>query len=263
MFIPIWGLASLEIVRRYEDIKEDRAAVLAQALLSLLLLVFGTYNVVSLVNRTGLSELEGRIRWISMAGSLLTVILIFMLVAWGWSVRAGRAGLLLGLSTMLGVIMLSAAWSSSGLGRNPAAEAWLPSPFFKDADLLDNTLTQVSQRTAGDRTGVDLQVFAPGSDSIRWALRRHRNITYPNQLKADTRPSVMITSHEDITGAADNYTGQDMILEQWPAWRELTARDWMIWLLYRQAPMEDKHLFLWLRTDLVPGQEAVTIEGQP
>jgi hypothetical protein len=73
----------------------------------------------------------------------------------------------------------------------------------------------------------------------------------------------MITSHEDITGAADNYTGQDMILEQWPAWRELTARDWMIWLLYRQAPMEDKHLFLWLRTDLFPGQEAVTIEGQP
>ena len=49
------------------------------------------------------------------------------------------------------------------------------------------------------------------------------------------------------------YRGQDFILDVSPGWNQVLPYDWIGWLAYRQAPLVQKQVIVWARTDLFPG----------
>lgn len=253
VLIPVWALAALEFSRYLDFALEDRVEIFGVIAFTAILLGFAWMDL-NAMYFTPLPSPQGNIRLSLLIGALLLFVISIVLVGYGWSSRVARIGAAWGVMLILGLYTLGTAWGATGL-RNPSSlELWNSSPHVAQADLLSQTVNQISEWATGHVEDLPVTVFGVDSPALLWALRDHDPEVVPVLDPAST-PALVITPPQQTLELAATYRGQDFTWRQIPTWDALPAY-YLRWLTLRELPVQSEVLVLWVRSDLFIDSES-------
>ncbi len=263
--IPLMALAAREISRiRIRDY-DDWYISLGQMGIVFALLAFMWLNVSWLVNVNPgeLGVQDAQLHLAGIAGAALLIVVISVLVVWGWSLRAAISGLAGAIGVILVIFTLSGTFNAAGLGYAPAAELWRSSPYVQEGNFLKNSLGDVSEWNTGRRDWLDLSVIGLPSPALHWMLRDWKNVSFVEQVAPDAKPSLVITHDQKSLALGASYTGQSFALGQLVNWSKTLPSTWMNWFMFRTAIYDQDIVVLWVRSDLFPGAGPDTTPHYP
>lgn len=247
LLIPLWSLAALELARHTQVDSADRMETLGVMIFTVLLLAFAWMDLNAL-SLTPIQSEQGRIRLLLFVGALLLLILSVVLVGFGWSVVIARAGAVWGVTLMLGLYSLGAAWGATGLRNPTAVEAWTSSSPIAQADLLSRTVDEMSEWSTGQRGSLVMIITGVDSPALLWTLRNHV-LTVTQALDPASSPELIITPPQADLGLAAAYRGQDFSWRQTPIWDTIPS-SFLRFFLFHELPSTSETLVLWVRNDL-------------
>jgi hypothetical protein len=261
--LPLWGLAarSAERMLRLDDL-EDRLPTLGQALLTIILLVFGWFGLTALANPIQ-GNADMQLRLAAVAGAIILLACSMILITWGWSFQVMRKGFSLGLAVFLLIILVSNSVHSTGLGGKPAEEMWLTEGTLQSEDLLVKTVNDISEWRIGRTGGLEVVIVKFPSKALEWALRKLDSVQFVETLPPQTNPAMVITHGQQEISLSSSYRGQSLGWTENTPWTLLDPLGWLKWLAYRETPTETDSLILWVRSDLFPGGNTATGTTQP
>ncbi len=246
--IPLYSLAALELARYSRFPPEERRDVAGLILLTLLILVFAWLDLAGL-NWSPIPSPQASVRIWLLFGALFLLMLIFLLVAAGWSMRIARLGGMWGVCIALAVYTLASALGAAGLHGSDKPELWWLAGRPAQTELLTETAAQLSEWSTGADQALQVVIAGLDSPSLEWALRFHP-ITRVDTLDAASSPPIVITPVQENPGLAASYRGQDFVWRQTPAWASAQFGDWLRWITLRQMPATGESIILWARNDL-------------
>lgn len=251
VLIPLWALAAVEISHSlFTD--EHRVTHLVAVGLALLLCVFAVLGWINLLS-IGRYQVNVVIYWGIIIGAfLLGLIAVFLVIA-NWSVKEAKLGVVLSFCVLFGLQMISTTWGVAIVHQNGAQELWNIPPTTGQANLLMQTLTDLSSWNTGLRDQLEIVVLA-NSSALQWTLRDFPNVRFETTLPITESPPVVITlKGADEPRLAQEYRGQDFVWRLYPGWQGVFPPDFINWLAFRQAPPAQDQIILWARTDVFPG----------
>lgn len=261
--LPMITLAALGLAECLPVSPEDRLPVLGQAVLVFVLSIFIYNNIVGFTNAFQ-GNVDMTFRWIGLAGAVVVMAIITVLVGMGWSAQVAVKGLAWGAGIALFLLYVSCAFHAGGLTARSEAELLRLAPPFTDADLVTRTLRDTAQWRSN--TSQPPQVVVVGevdSPAVRWALRDLPNVTYSPALSPQSQAEILLTGKDSVPELEAGYRGQEMRLKRAPVWDLILPGEWLRWFVFRSAPLEEKTLILWVRTDLFPGGNPSNGGNQP
>ncbi len=229
-----------------------------QALLLVVLMSLLWYSLAS-ISRLQPGDENRMAHFIVIIGILALGALTTVLIQLGWSWNTARLGLAWGIFGGLVLFSISMLWGAAYLRPNQPQELWAPAPATGEADLFSATLGDLSSWNTGRLDSIDI-VSEVTNPSLRWILRDYPKVRYIDRSDLPARstetelPSILIThpAQETPTLAA-SYRGQDFIWSISPGWSGALPTDFISWLTFRQAPVQQETIILWARSDLFPG----------
>ena len=255
--IPLWAMASLELVRNVDIFPEERNEVLGVIFLTTFLWAFTWLDLSGLVwTPAGTSQYSLRF-WL-LIGVIFLFVLSLLLVAAGWSIRVAHIGGVLGLTIVLGLFGLGGTLGSAGFRGLANPELWWSQPVPLQADLLQATVRDISEWGVGDDFSAPVVIVGLDSPALEWTLRQHQ-VTVVEALDISSSPDFVITPFENDPVLVAAYRGQDFSWRQTPSWDVTLPGDWMRWVTLREMPQSGETIILWARDDLfidVPSQPA-------
>jgi hypothetical protein len=267
LILPLWGLAGRQAVRLIGHIDlQEWQPVLGQTVLSIVLVIFVAMNVVYFaVPRPPENSVEAPLRAAAIVGGLSLLVLITLLIGWGWGKDIAISGSTLGLGAVMLVFMFTQTWNVTGLGRNPGFEIWnsgASDGWRLNRTEIMQTIGNTSEYRLGDRNLLDVEVVGIQSDALRWALRNQRDVSFSEALSSSDASSIIITDNsvKDLKLTMP-YAGQGLVMQDAPAWSLMLSSEWLRWSFFRSAPTDQKQIILWVRGDLFPGANIIKREG--
>lgn len=269
VIIPLLTLAAFELARAFEMYAEERVEVGVVVLALLILLAYIWFDAAKIgldphgqLNSTMLPIFGNNVEikaapYIVLLGAFLILVLCVSFVAFGWSARTARLGMTWAFVLSLGVYTIAAAWSASGVRAQNGVEFWKPDQPPVQEKLLLSTIAEVSEFSMGHAQAQPVTVMGVNSPALEWALRDH-NVEMMSTLDQQAPPAIVITPVTNELGLPVAYRGQDFTWRQTLQWQNVTAPDWMRWLVYRQLPKENETIILWVRDDLFPDARQIS-----
>ena len=266
MLVPLWALAALDLARsRFPA--DGRVETLGALALTYIVLNFAWLDVIAIgyippemlaaIPRTLPFQMiqlpyevqQLLVRLALLVLSMLLLVLSLLLISLGWTADAARHGGRWGLVLALGIFTFSAAWNAAGMRIPEGAEMWRDGPVIVQADLLAETVRDLSEWNRGDDYAVPVAIVGLDSPALEWLLRAH-NLTVTSSLDGLDRPPLLVTPALTDPRLAAAYRGQDFVWRSAPAWSPLRADVWLVWLATRQLPQQSQAVLLWARDDL-------------
>lgn len=266
VMIPLWALAALELSHYLYWLPESREAI-GIGLLAALFLVFAwlDYTAIALdpTNPAYLTPTQiqygGNIllenlppmRYFLLIAVFLLLLVSMLMVALGWSVRTAHLASVWGLTIFLGLYALGMAWGATGLRTPQGWELWQDGPRPAQANLLRETVEQLSAWNGGDGQGQEVTLVGLNSPALEWLLRE-QNLHIVTGLDPLQTPPLVITTNQEGLNLSSAYRGQDFLWRQEPAWTTVDTYKWIHWSVFRKLPYTSETVILWVRTDLFP-----------
>jgi hypothetical protein len=250
--IPLWIIAAYTIEHLYSLAKKQSANYYLFSGIIVVLLLFSVLNLLSMMTSDP-GSVDFQLRFAIIAGTFIVIGLLGILLTWGWSVELAYSSILTGIMMLLFLYSFSAGWRSARLGSNADAELWFPDANFLDADLLQDSISQVSGLNTGDSKISDVAILEPASPVVKWILRNQEDVIYLNFLPKSISPDMVITKDADFPGLAASYTGQDFVFINSPQTQLYSIMDWLRWAIYRKTTSEKTYAYLWVKSDIFPG----------
>ncbi len=263
--IPLWGLAAIEL-SRYMDIEpQQRLIALGQAVLIVILLALFWLNLAGM-SQPATDESAYTLRLGVLLGIILLATVTTLLLGFGWSWQAASRGLVWGVSIGLGLYQISGMWNASFTPSAQQYRLWYPAPQVGQADLLMQTVTELSARTTGRYESIEI-ASAVDSPSLRWLFRYFPNarfvpvgsVTLPGQSPA----IILSLATEQAPSLSSAYRGQDFIWWRYPGWDGAIPPGLPVFTAYRRFPSRSEQVILWARTDLFPQSAQAQAEQSP
>ena len=251
--IPLWALAALEL-GRYAKMEGVGSWELAGVtVLTISILVFAWLNLAAVAGQALTSQVV-QTRLLVALGALLILGLSLTLVAMGWPSDVARLGAAWGGAAFLIIFTISAATGAGELRPTFTAELWSPAPQIVQADLLQKTLSDLSDWNKGHVESLPVTIVDLDSPALRWLLRDWE-VKVADVLSPTDSPELVITPQGMDLNLSAAYRGEDFVWYQAPAWDEALPKEWLRWFVYRQMPQQTQSIILWARDDLFLGNE--------
>jgi hypothetical protein len=97
-------------------------------------------------------------------------------------------------------------------------------------------------------------VLEPAPESIKWILRNQLGVEYITGISREENPVMVITQDADLPNSDAPYTGQDFTLAAPPVLMVNEPMTWLKWIIFRKIEQEITLFFLWVRSDIFPGE---------
>jgi len=254
--IPLWAMAALELIRNVDVFVEERNEVLGVIFLTAFIWTFAWLDFSGLtILPTDSREYTMRV-WL-LIGSLFLLVMSLLLVAAGWSIRIARIGGIWGLALAFGVLGLGGAIGAAGLRGQAFPELWRQANMPAQADLLEATVSDISEWGLGDDNAASVMIVGVDSPALEWALR-DRQVFVVKSLDISSAPYFVITPLQDNPALSSAYRGQDFTWRQTPLWNVTLTQDWIRWAALREMPQSGETIILWAREDLFLNSASVT-----
>lgn len=248
MLIPLNALAALELVRHFTVFPDERREAAGVVVLTVFIWVFAWLGMAG-INWLAVDTPDYRLRAGMLVGSVFLLMVSLVLVAAGWSIRIARIGGVWGMAIVLSVLSLAGLFGSAGLrGMNFPELWWLPNTPVQ-AELLRDTVSQVSELGRGSDFTASVAIMGVQSPAIEWALRENP-VQVVDSLDVTSTPDFVITPFEMNPELVSAYRGQDFIWRQTPSWGLSNFGTWIRWVVLRQMPQGQEVIILWARSDL-------------
>ena len=251
--VPLWALAAMELIRGLETVKSFLVTRIHAA--SIFVLFALTWlSFVTLVT-TGAGDDKWWLRWVVMGAALLLIGLATSIVHAGWSWPVAKKGLVVGVCAAFGTYLLAAMVGAAYLRPANPQELWHPGSGGVQMELLQESLGEFGLLTTGRQDNLDFIIIGD-SEVLRWGLRQYPNSHFREAMPAQTRPAFVLSPLTEIAQPwTTSYNGQDFVLETSSAWAGNIDFNWMKWLAFRDAPLDQEKVVLWVRHDAFPGVE--------
>lgn len=249
--LPLNLLAALELVRSVRTFSDERIEILGVAALAAFIWAFSWLDFSSLVWVTPGSR-EYILRLSLLIGALLLLVFSLLLIAAGWSIRIARIGGIWGFLLAAGMLVLGGAIGSAGLRGPSFPELWWQPSLPQQADLLADTVREVSEWGTGNDASAAIVIAGINSPALEWTLRDHP-VTVSQTLDISSAPQIVITPQLADPSLAASYRGQDFNWRQTPNWNFLLPENWVRWVSLRDAAQTGETIILWVREDLFFG----------
>jgi hypothetical protein len=246
--LPLWVLAAIELGRHFdfEGINGWEVAGTGTAVIAFL--VFGWLNLASLTNMDLGSPTAHTRLWL-LAAVVLLIVLSLLLVGTGWSVSVARLGGVWAGLVGLTLFTIAMATGTAGLRQPLTVELWQPEPRTGRVDILLNVASQISDLNHGYANQLPLTILNDTSPALSW-LFRDWQVQEVNQLAPDASPELIISPAGNLSLAA-KYHGEPLVLHESAAWSKATPANLLKWFMYRQMPLLQDDVILWVRSDLM------------
>ncbi len=248
VLLPLNAMASLELVRHLHVFPEERREVAGVTFLTVFIWLFAWLGMAG-INWFPTDSSEFRLRIGILIGAVFLLVLSLLLVAMGWSIRVARIGGVWGMAVGLGLLGLSGLFGASGMRGVTFPELWWQPSLPLQADLLRETVSQVSDMGTGNDETASVVIVGIDSPALEWALRENP-VQVVNTLDPASVPDMVITSFELNPTLVSAYRGQDFNWRQTPAWQATTPDAWFRWVTLREMPQTGEVIILWARSDL-------------
>lgn len=248
--IPLWALAAIEISRSLLA-DEDAVTRSVAAGLGLLLFVLAVLGWIKLLS-IGRYQENLQVYWVIIIGALLLGFIALLLVAATWSTLAARLGVVWALCIVLGLQLFSNTWGMVIVRQHGAQELWTHPPTTGQANQLGVTLSDLSSWNTGLKDQLEIAALVD-SPALKWELRRFPNARFETALSSNESPTVVITlKGSEEPSLAEKYRGQDFAWRLYPGWQGVLPPNFINWLAFRQAPLDQDQIILWAKADIFP-----------
>ncbi len=248
--IPLWGMAALELTRNLDIFIEERNEVAGVVFLTIFIWTFAWLDFSGLTILPSDSQ-EYVMRFWLLLGSLFLLVMSLLLVAAGWSIRIARFGGIWGMAIVFGILGFGGTLGAAGFRGQYAPELWWQENIPVHAELVEATVSQVSEWGLGDDHAASVVIVGMDSPALEWALRERQIIVLePSQLDISSAPYFVITPLQDDPALSSAYRGQDFAWRQSPLWNIAVPQDWVRWVALREMPQTGETIILWARDDL-------------
>jgi hypothetical protein len=248
MLIPLWAMASLELIRNVDIFIEERVEVAGVVFLTVFIWTFAWLDFSGLTVLSPDSR-EYIMRFWLLIGSLFLLVMSLLLVAAGWSIRVARIGGIWGLALAFGVLGFGGALGATGIRGMNHPELWWPPNIPAHAHLLESTVSDISEWGLGNDAAAPVMIVGLDSPSLEWTLRNHQ-VSVVESLDISSAPYFVITPLQDDPSLSSAYRGQDFAWRQNPLWSPTLPQDWIRWIALRDMPQTGETIILWARDDL-------------
>lgn len=254
--IPLWMLAARQAVIWLRKPAFDARFTAIMAVIVFVLLFFIVMNVAAIVNPL-IAGSDADVPVIKIVVACVLLGLSIVLIGWGWNWDAAGEGVQWGLGAALCLILVSMSLRAAGLGVTPQAELWRSGAYAADADLIQSTLHDLSLYKSGQPDQLQVAVVGIDSPALKWLLRDYTGVQYSDSIALAETPDIIFTRDQIQPAQSLTYRGQDFVWMAEPAWSQMSARDWGVWLLMCKSTPTNTKIILWARTDLFPGEAAL------
>lgn len=246
--IPLNALAALELARAFNIMPIERKEVAGVTFLTVFISAFAWLGLAGMIWYPSESR-EYILRFWMLIAALFLLVVSLLLIAAGWSIRTARFGGVWGMVLVFGVLGLGGALGSAGLRGPNAPELWWPTSMPAQAQLLEDTISQVSELGKGNDNAAPIVIIGMNTPSLEWILREHP-VENTTALDATNSPELIITPFQLDPSLVASYRGQDFTWRQTPMWSTALASDWLRWVALREMPQAGETILLWVRSDL-------------
>jgi hypothetical protein len=259
VILPLQALAALEIARSLLVSRSERIEVGVVATALLILLTYTWFDIAAIgldpFNQFATAiPIIGSIqnpRYAILFGALGILVLCILFVAFGWSSRIAWLGTTWALLIFLTVYSLGASWGASGMRSPTGVELWTTDSRPSQANLLLQTVNEVSELSVGDNQSQPITIMGVNSPALEWLLRNHA-VKVVAALDPQGTPPLIITPPMNDLSLPSAYRGQDFVWRQVVQYDTMQRPEWWRWLVNRQLPRTDEVIILWARNDLFP-----------
>ena len=258
VIIPVLALAALEFARAFDMYREEYVEVGVVVIATFVLMAYIWFNLSNIALNSAQVPTTVPIfgvvqnpRYFVLFGSLAILLVSVGLVAFGWSARTARLGVMWSFAIFFGLYSVGAAWGASGLRDPGGVELWLPDSRPLQADLLRASVDEISDYSLGHVSSQPVTIFGISSPALEWILRDN-TVTVVAALDPQVAPPIVITQVMNDLALPSAYRGQDFMWRQMPQWAAAQTPDWIKWFVFRQLPVENETIILWARDDLFP-----------
>lgn len=250
LLFPTWILAGAglqQLFRRDEHILISTGqAGLIVVLMIMLYLTFANFQTADLTQ-------SGIQNWGFMLAVAAMVIASTVLVGLGWSWKAAFTGFGWGAGIVMGVSFFSATTMLVSQNQNDIRELWYPAPVVEETELLMETIGQYGLKQSGRADTLDMAVFFDVA-SIRWMLRDVHGVDFYSQPRNITdKDAILSLARDEALIQEDLYQGQDFPWWAYPGWEGGLPQEWWRWMTFREAPIVNDKVVLWVRADIFAG----------
>ncbi len=163
---------------------DQRIAALVYGGVVFAFLTFAFQNVMAIYS-PGRVAVNTQPQIIAILAAVFFVIISIILIGWGWSTRVAGYGALWGLLAVLTIFWISGSFHAAGLNGNPEANPFLRRGIISEADLLKDTIGDLSELNVRSRTGLDIVAIGLDQPALRWLAREFPNFVFetPFNLK--------------------------------------------------------------------------------
>lgn len=249
--LPLWILSVRVVSFAWH---KPESSTLVVAITSVLVVVMSAFMLLALraLVAPTLAQSQQLNYLIALSGGAVMLVVVILLVNYGWSEAIARTGLLLGLALVLSAGMISVSVNSSGIGPDVTHELWYPDEAILFTEWMQITIDRVMVWNSRGNESVDITVAGIDTPGMRWALRDYGQVDLISFLPPQSQPGILITEMSAIPEIANSYQGQGLVWAREVPWRDLSANQYLTWLVTRDVPTIPKEVILWVRTDLMP-----------
>jgi hypothetical protein len=251
--VPLWAVAAKELVRIGQAAEFSWVTNTLSGMTAVLF-------VLNWLTFTGMILKQGNqkailLQWGLIVASIALGLLAMTIVAseWGWP--SAKKGLAIGLSGILGIYLLSALAQGAYLKAGDPHSLWTRGSGSGQIDLLLDTIAEISVAETGRQDSIQGAVIK-GNSSLKWALRELKEFEFYEVYNPGIAAPVLITNEIDNFQVPQTfYRGQDFVIATNPAGSAVFPQDWISWIAFRDGLIETEDIILWVRHDILPGQE--------
>ncbi|MEA5076942.1 MAG: hypothetical protein VB013_00095 [Anaerolineaceae bacterium] len=252
--IPLSVLAVIGLEALLGKLQTDQWKLsLVEAAAVLALIVYSYLNLLSLVNNPSADSVMLRNQVLAVVLPVAMILVVTLLVGWGWSFVAARQGLVLGVVAILGFVTFGNTWKAAGLGPRPEAELWRSGAAPVGAQALVSSVEDISLYTHGLVDAIDVKLIGQTDPALQWALREFADLKTDSVIGSDDTTSVLVSDSDLSPSLNSIYRGQSIQWKSQIDYSQMDGFDWIKWFDMRDVPKTNLNLLLWARNDLFKG----------
>lgn len=254
-FLPLSFFTAITIPKVFQFDRQDLVIQISVSMVFFVLFIFAWLNAIWVLQNHLYPSDNLTAHAAAIIGALLLVVIIGLLIRWGWPGKLSQKSLLFSTTAVFIFFSLSMTRRAMSLGSSPEMMPYLASPAIASSDLLHQSIDDISLMNHGVSQTIDILVVGDASDSLIWSLRNYENVDYQKVISPGITPSLVITTSDTEPALTGSYRGQKFTWKNIPLWQQFIFWDWFQWIALQSGPIEEKEIYLWARNDLFPSTQ--------
>jgi len=248
--LPLWILTARFFFHAWRFPETSRLVVFVTVLAVVVLSAFMLIALRTLV-RPDLDQQQQLNTLIALIGGLVLIVVVLLLVNFGWREEVSLSGLLIGLLVVIVFTLTSLSVNTTSLGSDNLHNLWYPKQPQLSTKWLMVSIDRISDWNESGGGPVDIAVSDFETPGMAWILRGRKTTNFVPYLTPQSQSGIVITDDQSYPELINSYRGQDLVWSREVLWEEMTPFQYLNWLVTQKAPIRTRQIILWVRTDLM------------